>query len=348
RPKTRSSPIRHRRAGHCTQLPDSTAQVLRPTPGREAAQTTDMAAPIPLTDLPVPEASQDAGRVGAVPNSSLFASNLFSQFLRPTPSHEAAPSANVTPIQPTAPSVVASFGREAARSVFVANRNWEGSAEGISSALTFGPVQKSRNIPPSAREHQGSSRAAIGPAPPRSDFTLTMPVDSAATGSSHTRNNFRLVIPPIRGMKTRKHSRAEPEEPDEVTIRQEQSEEPALKRARPAPALAPPVLPPSVPSLLPPTDRKKRAAARNLRKRDAVFLDSRAVPFSMDGVEENGGPSAQPGQFSIDGVEENGGPSAQPGQFSTDGVEENGGPSAPDQFSQMAVSLYPWDEEEEL
>ncbi|KAM7182612.1 hypothetical protein V8F33_014178 [Rhypophila sp. PSN 637] len=71
---------------------DSTAQVLRPTPGPEAAQTTDMAAPIPLTDLPVPEASQgvqnpqsksldparDAGGVGAVPNSSLFASNLFS------------------------------------------------------------------------------------------------------------------------------------------------------------------------------------------------------------------------------------------------------------------------------
>ncbi|KAM7191379.1 hypothetical protein V8F33_008982 [Rhypophila sp. PSN 637] len=97
--------------------------VLRPTPGREAVQTTDMAAPIPLTDFLVPEASQDAGGVGAVPNSGLFASNLFSQFLRPRPAHEAAPSADVTPIQPTAPSVVASFGREAARSVFVANPN---------------------------------------------------------------------------------------------------------------------------------------------------------------------------------------------------------------------------------
>ncbi|KAM7203064.1 hypothetical protein V8F33_002412 [Rhypophila sp. PSN 637] len=62
---------------------DSIAQVLRPTPGREAAQTTNMAAPIPLTDLPIPQASQgvqnpqsesldparDAGGVRAVPGT---------------------------------------------------------------------------------------------------------------------------------------------------------------------------------------------------------------------------------------------------------------------------------------
>ncbi|KAM7213600.1 hypothetical protein V8F06_010986 [Rhypophila decipiens] len=228
-------------------VPDSIAQVLRPTQGREAAQTTDMPAPETSQGVQNPQSesldpARHAGSIGAVPNSSLF-----SQFLRPRPGHEAAQSADVIPIQPTAPSVVASFGREAARSVFVANPNWEGSAEGISGALMFGPVQRSRNIPPSARQDQRSSRAAIGPVPPRGDFTLTIPVDHAATGTSHTRNNFRLVIPPIRGMKTRKHSRTEPEEPDEVTIRQEQSEEPALKRARPAPALARPVVPPSVP-----------------------------------------------------------------------------------------------------
>ncbi|KAK4206436.1 hypothetical protein QBC37DRAFT_300804, partial [Rhypophila decipiens] len=67
-------------------VPDSIAQVLRPTPGREAAQTTDM---------PAPETSQGV-------------QNPQSESL--DPARDAG-----------TPSVVASFGREAARSVFVAN-----------------------------------------------------------------------------------------------------------------------------------------------------------------------------------------------------------------------------------
>ncbi|KAL2192738.1 hypothetical protein P885DRAFT_72773 [Corynascus similis CBS 632.67] len=97
-----------------------------------------------------------AGRGGTVPIS-----NIFAQFLQATPGRAVAQSAEVAPIRPTgssAPetshqaavqdiqnlqseppsparetvsSAVTSFGREAARSVFVANPNWKASAQGI-------------------------------------------------------------------------------------------------------------------------------------------------------------------------------------------------------------------------
>ncbi|KAK4237968.1 hypothetical protein C8A03DRAFT_15526 [Achaetomium macrosporum] len=99
---------------------------------------------------------ESAGRGGAVP-----VLNIFAQFLRATPGCGAAQSAEVAPIRltgssapetsheasvqhvrklqfkpvgptrDTVPSAVTSFGREATRSVFVANPNWEGGAQGI-------------------------------------------------------------------------------------------------------------------------------------------------------------------------------------------------------------------------
>ncbi|KAL2196901.1 hypothetical protein P885DRAFT_36993 [Corynascus similis CBS 632.67] len=105
------------------------------------------------------------GRGGTIPISDIFA-----QFLRATPDRAAAQSTEVAPIRPTGssapetshqatvqdvqnlpsespstaretvPSAVTSFGREAARSIFVVNPNREASAQGIRDALAVTPT----------------------------------------------------------------------------------------------------------------------------------------------------------------------------------------------------------------
>ena len=87
-------------------------------------------------------------------------------------------------------------------------------------------------------------------------------------------------------MNQRKNPRAEP---DIFTIRQEEPQEPVPKRTRLSlipPSTTPPVLPLT-------RDRRKRIDAREQRKRDAMIWSNLVAPFSMDGVEEGGGPSAQ-------------------------------------------------------
>ncbi|KAK4129019.1 hypothetical protein N657DRAFT_50111 [Parathielavia appendiculata] len=241
------------------------AQFMRITPGREAAQSAGVA-PLQLTDSSAPETSHQA----AVQDTQ----NLQSELLGPT--------------RNTVPSVVTSFGRETARSVFVANPNWKGGARGVRDILAFAPTQRGRLVRPPTSQDQKSSRAVRGSVRTRDDLTFAIPSSRAATGSIPAREDFRLAIPPIRGMNSRKHLRSQP---NSSTIRQEESEEPALKRARP-PAVSPLAVP------APTRDRQKRIAAREQRKRNGVIWDSLVAP--MDGVEEGGGPATQPDPLPVE------------------------------------------------
>ncbi|KAK4236896.1 hypothetical protein C8A03DRAFT_16508, partial [Achaetomium macrosporum] len=90
--------------GRAVPVSNIFAQFLRPTPGRAAEQSAEVA-PKP-TGLSVPEPSHEATV----------------QDVRNLQSEPPSPARDIVP------SVVTSFGREAARSVFVANPNWKASA----------------------------------------------------------------------------------------------------------------------------------------------------------------------------------------------------------------------------
>lgn len=192
-------------------------------------------------------------------------------------------------VKDVVPSGVTLFGREAARSVFVAEPNREGRAEDVVNdiakafALTSAPTQRRQLGLSLGRQDQESSREAAGSVP--------------------TRDDFRVVIPPIRGMKPRKLLRARPNvlalrqgiqpslgkhpraDPDSSTIRQEEPEDPVPKRTRRSliPSSTTPPVPPSTTPPVPPLtrDRQKRIGASEQRKRHAMIWGSR----------EGGGPS---------------------------------------------------------
>jgi hypothetical protein len=285
--------------GGAASVSNPFALSLLASPGREAAQGAEGAAIRP-TGSSVSEPSHEA-TVQHVPN-------LRSESLGLSRDKSA--------------SAVTTFGREAARSVFVVNPpivkppivkppNWDHRAQGIHDIdFTHVPTPPSRLRPTTTRPGRESSRAADASTP-------SHPPRAA-------RHAFRPAIPPIRGMNKQK---AEPtrylgkhplEESDISTIRQEGSEKLASKRLRQARAAEEPPSPGTIPVPSDLRDEHNRIAAR---KRDAVLWDSRVTSMLVQGMGEHGSPSVQshplnalvlPVQSTtMDEVEEDGVPSTQ-------------------------------------
>jgi hypothetical protein len=274
--------------GRAPVAPRTAGDRIRPRASRKMAASGSAKAPrqdaagIPRREAARSVIGQQGIRKAAHRDETASASNPFAQFLRAQPL--ALP-------RDKSPSAVTSFGREAARSVFVANPpivkppGWHHAA-GRPHDIDFTNVP----TPPSqlrftkTRPHRESSRAA--------DASTPSPPPRAA--------RFRPAIPPIRGMNKQKHitnkgfeqlpslGKHSLEESDISTIRHKGSEKPASKRLRQAHSAEEPPSPNTLP--VPSRDEHNRIVAR---KRDAVLWDSQVTSMLVQGLGEHGSAPVQ-------------------------------------------------------